>query len=264
MSAPRPIILAHGFLGVGDVGVGPLRVSYFHKIDRALVARGHPIVAPRVHPTGGIATRARQLKEQTLRHLDDLARRGRLPPDGKCIVLGHSMGGLDARHMLAHLGMDDRVRALVTIATPHRGSSFADWAMRNIDSRIGLTAQLARFGLDVQACADLTCTAAVRFNEATPDAPGVAYLSVSAGRPFFQTTPFLMFSQRIIEVVEGLNDGLVSVESAKWGEHLGTWPADHLHTINKRFVMERGPARTGDITPRYLAILDALRARGLM
>ena len=263
-AAATPVVLAHGLLGVGDVGVGPLRLSYFHKIDRAIAARGHPVVAGRVHPTGGIETRAAQLKQQILRSLDDLHRRGKLPPDGKCVVVGHSMGGLDARHMLAHLGMADRVSALVTVATPHRGSPFADWTMRHFDTRLGIARRAAFFGLDMRAWADLTTESCRRFNERTPDAPGVAYFSVSSGRPFIQTSPFLMFSERLIAASEGLNDGLVSVTSATWGEHWGTWPADHLHTINKRFVYERADARTGDITPRYLDLLDRLANRKLL
>jgi hypothetical protein len=54
---------------------------------------------------------------------------------------------------------------------------------------------------------------------------------------------------------EGENDCLVSVTSANWGTHLGVWPADHWHTINKRFVIElKNP--TGDIVPYYLNAID--------
>jgi hypothetical protein len=48
---------------------------------------------------------------------------------------------------------------------------------------------------------------------------------------------------------------LVSVSSATWGRHLETWPADHLHLVNKRLMPEiRNP--TGDIVPYYLRALD--------
>ena len=40
---------------------------------------------------------------------------------------------------------------------------------------------------------------------------------------------------KVIHDAEGENDSLVSVKSAVWGKHLGTWPADHWHTINKRW-----------------------------
>ena len=64
-------------------------------------------------------------------------------------------------------------------------------------------------------------------------------------------------SRRIVHGAEGENDGLVSITSAQWGQHLATWPADHWHTINHRMVVEiKQP--TGDITPYYLKILDQL------
>jgi triacylglycerol lipase len=67
--------------------------------------------------------------------------------------------------------------------------------------------------------------------------------------------PFYYHSHKIIGDAEGENDGLVSVASAKWGEHLGTWPVDHLHAVNRRVVVEMRE-RTGDVTPRYLEVLD--------
>jgi hypothetical protein len=66
-----------------------------------------------------------------------------------------------------------------------------------------------------------------------------------------------MHSHKVVADIEGDNDGLVSVASSTWGQHLGVWPADHWHTINKRFVVEvKNP--TGDITPRYLAAMDQI------
>lgn len=263
-----PVVLAHGLLGLliglGEVRLGPLRAGYFLGIDRAIAARGHPVLAPLVHPTGGIAARAAMLKAQLLRGLDDLDRRGRLPADGKCVLFGHSMGGLDCRHMLAHLGMADRVRALVTVATPHRGSPVADWAARHIERQLSLTAQLARFGFDLHATRDLTADACRRFNQRTPDAPGVRYFSVSAGRPGAEVSPLLRWSERIVAAAEGLNDGLVSVASAQWGTHWETWPVDHFHTINRRVVLGREALHGEDIAPRWAGLLDRLAAEGLV
>jgi len=49
-----PIVLHHGFMGIGDIVLGPLKLSYFRGIDRALAERGHPLIVSRVHPTGSI------------------------------------------------------------------------------------------------------------------------------------------------------------------------------------------------------------------
>ena len=40
-------------------------------------------------------------------------------------IVGHSMGGLLARHYIQHCGGDRRVKTLVTLGTPHRGTPTA-------------------------------------------------------------------------------------------------------------------------------------------
>jgi hypothetical protein len=87
----------------------------------------------------------------------------------------------------------------------------------------------------------------------------VKYFSVSAARPWNLVPPFALPSWRIIHDKEGENDGLVSVKSSTWGTHLGVWPADHWHTLNRRYVIElKDP--TGDITPYYLKALERVVA----
>src|SRR3954449_8855605 len=116
-----PVVLHHGLFGFGEINAGPVKLSYFGRIARGISGRGHPVILSSVHPTAGVATRARQLKETVLRQLEIIGR-----PKEKVIVVAHSMGGLDARYMISRLGMDDRVEALLTLAPPHRGSPFAD------------------------------------------------------------------------------------------------------------------------------------------
>ena len=251
-----PIVLHHGVLGFGNFEIARIKVSYFGGgIESAFTARGHPLIKARVHPTAGIATRARELKELILRQLDVFGAAGE-----SVIIFAHSMGGLDARYMIHHLGMAPRVRALVTISTPHRGSAYADWCQKNIGRIGGLS--LARFlRLDVQALHDLTIDGCRRFNQDVPDSPMVRYYSVSGSRPWRKIPPFALHSWKVIHDVEGENDCLVSVKSSIWGKHLGVWPADHLHQINRRFVI--GGDGVGDITPYYLNVLDALAQDGV-
>ena len=252
-----PIVLHHGVLGLGNVQIANVRLPYFSGgIEPALASRGHSLIPTRVHPTAGIATRARQLKAIILRQLKILGR----PNDG-VIVIAHSMGGLDARHMIHRLGMASRVRALVTIATPHRGSPYADWCLKNVGHRLG-GLSLARFlKLDVQSMSDLTTAACRRFNDETPDSPLVKYYSVSGSRPWHRIPPFLLHSWKIVHDAEGENDCFVSVGSSIWGKHLGIWPVDHLREINRNLAIDFDGV--SDVTPFYLAALDALAADGI-
>ncbi|KAI9505737.1 Alpha/Beta hydrolase protein, partial [Coemansia spiralis] len=46
----------------------------------------------------------------------------------KINILGHSMGGLDARYLITHIRSKNySVESLTTVCTPHRGSPFMDW-----------------------------------------------------------------------------------------------------------------------------------------
>ena len=224
MTPPRlraPIVLVHGLFGYSQIRVGrwPVR-SYFRGIAAHLESAGNRVLTPRLHPTRSVADRAAQLRDFVVRHA----------PDGPVHLIGHSMGGLDARLATARLGLADRVASVTTVGTPHRGSSFADW----------MTARFARlvnpvldyFGLPHAAFHDLTAAAAVAFNAAVPDAPGVRYFSVAGdcsgpwlGMPW-------RISHRIVGAAEGPNDGVVSVASARWGEHCEVWGGDHLNLIN--------------------------------
>ena len=241
-----PVVLHHGFLSFGQIRLGKLRIRGFRGIHSAIAERGHRVILESVHPTASIERRARMLK----RSIEASVGAGE-----KVIVFGHSRGGLDCRYMTTHLGMADRVAALVTVCTPHRGSPYADWAMKNVGDRLGGRRLVTLMDWDMNALNDLTLARCAEFNLATPDVAGVRYYSISGARPWHRVPAFYYHSHKLITEAEGENDGVVSVSSAKWGEHLGTWPVDHLHAVNRRMVVEVRE-RTGDVTPRYLEVLD--------
>ena len=249
-----PIVLHHGLMGYTNIHIGPLRWSYFQGIDRAILQRGFPLVVTAVHPTAGVLTRARQLKQCIRENLAKIA------PEEKIVILAHSLGGLDARYMLTHLGMARFVKALVTISTPHRGSAFADWCVRHVGQRLGAFRICKILGLDVQAVSDVTCSQCAKFNAATPDMPGVRYYSVTAASAHENMPVWARHSHKLIFDAQGDNDGLVAVTSGIWGEHLGTWPADHWMTINHRVI----PQVRTDITNLWMKILDRLVSDGIM
>jgi triacylglycerol lipase len=240
-------------MAFGQLRLGPVRFSNFRRIHQAIAARGHPLLLASVHPTASIERRAQMLKrgiEGFLRRLEQ--------PEERLIIFAHSMGGLDCRHMITHLGMDRHIAALITVCCPHRGSTYANWAIENVCDRFGARRLVELLQLDINALDDLTVEACEQFNRRTPDMPGVRYYSISGARPRLLLQPFYYHSWRIIAEKEGDNDGLVSVRSAIWGEHLGTWPVDHLHAVNRRIVPEL-IERTGDVTARYLQVLERVQ-----
>ena len=72
------------------------------------------------HHNLDIETRAKAICEQIIERF----------PGREVNLIGHSMGGLDARYLVTHLQPEAfTVKTLTTIATPHRGSAFADYLL---------------------------------------------------------------------------------------------------------------------------------------
>ncbi|EUC63922.1 triacylglycerol lipase [Rhizoctonia solani AG-3 Rhs1AP] len=131
-----------------------------------------------------------------------------------------------------------RVLSLTTIATPHRGSAFADYFLstlgrRNIPGFVSLMEKLPIGGGDGKAFESLTLDSMRQFNEETPDDPNVHYFSWgSKFEPGVLDALGFGFSHKIIMQKEGPNDGLVSVKSARWGTYLGTLDGvNHLELV---------------------------------
>ena len=222
--APRlrqPIVLVHGLFGFDRLHVGPWTLfEYFRGIPAALRAEGNRVLVARLSPMASVAERAAQLKQQLDRAL----------PNEPFHLIGHSMGGLDARYLISRLGMAERVLSLTTIGTPHRGTTFADWGIRRFAPL--LRPVLDFLGVSYQGFFDLTVASCRRFNDEVPNAPNVRYFSVAGNLRLSWRTPNWWLPARIIERAEGPNDGIVSVASAAWGEWQEIWDADHVELVN--------------------------------
>jgi triacylglycerol lipase len=253
MNVPRlraPVVLVHGLFGFDRVRMGPwVLADYFRGVPEALAAGGNRVQIARLSPTGGIAERAVELQAFLQRHC----------PHDSVHLIGHSMGGLDARYLIAHLGMAARVLSLTTVGTPHRGTPFADWG-------VGRLARVVRpvldfLGLPYQAFYDLTVASCAQFNRSTPDAPEVRYFSVAGQHQLGWHTPEWQLPARIVESAEGPNDGVVSVASARWGQDCEVWEGDHLNLVNwpRRLMPGRCPQ---DHTADYVRLVRRLADEG--
>ena len=102
------------------------------------------------------------------------------------IHYGMMQGGLDCRYLTTHLTHRKfEVLSITTIATPHRGSSFADHFLERVGIErlpqvMSLLDLLPNGGGDGKAFEFLTIENMRRFNEGTPDVPGVKYYSWGA------------------------------------------------------------------------------------
>ncbi len=143
-------------------------------------------------------------------------------------LVAHSMGGLDARWYVGRLGGHRRVASLTTIATPHHGTYVADWGGLRVGRALAGWRRLADLGVDARAFPDLTRAACAIRNAALLDGPTVPTFSYGGARPWWAISVPLQMAFHVLQRVEGPNDGLVSVESARFGTYLGTLDADHF------------------------------------
>ena len=172
--------------------------------------------------------------------------------------------------MISQLGVE--VASLTTIATPHRGSPVADYLINpggviHLPKLYGL---ISRTGLGTQAFEQLTTKYMVEeFNETIRDVEDTKYYSFGAdmGEPGLFST--FRRSYKVIEKQEGGNDGLVSVESSRWGEYQGTlMGVSHLDLINwsnrVRWAMREvmGMRRNFNAVAFYLGVADMLAKEG--
>jgi triacylglycerol lipase len=251
-SVPRhPVVFCHGMLAMTMLRMQvPEDTNYFAHLRPFLRERGVEALYPNVAPTGGVASRAEQLRDLIHRWTDEPIN-----------LIAHSMGGLDARYLITHLGMADRVASLTTIAAPHRGTTVADWFCLNYRQRVPLLLALEAFGINVDGFRDCRTDACQVFNERTPDAAGVRYFSYTAAVPSSRVSPLLRRAWNILTPAEGPNDGLVSVRSAAWGQVLGMLSVDHFaQTPDGLFVR---PGENFDALNFYGRLIENLAHRGL-
>ncbi|KEF56898.1 triacylglycerol lipase [Exophiala aquamarina CBS 119918] len=267
---PRyPIVLAHGLMGFDELRLAGQylpSLHYWRGIKDAFNEHGIECITTAVPTTGSIDERAKALYSQILEKL----------PAEPVNIVAHSMGGLDARYLISRLCPDPttefQVASLTTVATPHRGSSAADMLFRDIgpDLLPRLYRLLERLKISSGAFSQLTTPYInSRFNPVTPNSASTRYFSYGA-----TATPHLLsvfrISHDLLAEVEGPNDGLVSVRSARWGEYKGTLVGvTHLDLINWTNRIKNVAARLGLVEQKfnavafYLGVADMLAKEGL-
>ncbi len=193
----------------------------------------------------------------------------------KVNIIAHSKGGLDSRVAIANFGSAHYVASLTTINTPHNGCIFAEYLLNKCPKSIkdyvsnNYNAALIKFGDKspdfIGAITDLTMTKCVARNEVTPNQEGILYESIASYCNKARHVRFPMnFSHRIVKHFDGKNDGLVSIESAKWGssyrllEPKGKRGISHgdLIDLNRENIIDF------DVREFYVELVSSLKNRG--
>lgn len=235
-----PIVLAHGIarfdvlleilkqkLKLPDTDVGE-RFHYFKGIKPHLEAQGFTVFHPNQDFAGPVALRSEQLKQRVE---EVLAQTGA----AKVHIIAHSMGGLDARHMIVDLGMAEKVASLTTIGTPHRGTILADHVLSH--GGVLLMDVLSRI-TNVDGFVDLTIASCEQFNQRAEDSEArneVVYQTYASAEDFRRVFAPLIPSWLFIREHEGRNDGLVPFASQQWRQELVASDGGRKQVVRKEF-----------------------------
>jgi len=240
-----PIVLAHGVCRFDALLNDALdldnnddpeldNLHYFKGIRTMLKQKGYIVYHSNVAWAAGVEKRADDLKESLLKILKETRTE-------KVNIIAHSMGGLDARHMMFNDRNDgeiyQRIASLTTISTPHEGSPFADWGLDNLTL---LHLLIQKLGVDLSALKDLRTDTCKTFNEHQDvkefemACKGTIKFQTYAGKQdVWGVFSGLKIPFEIIRKTEGENDGMVSVRSARWRDEYFKGTLDKTDHLNE-------------------------------
>ena len=259
-----PVILVHGVF-FRDWQI----FNYWGRIPGELIKNGAEIYYGNQQSAAKVEKSGNEIKEIIFEILNKSGAE-------KVNIIAHSKGGLDTRYAVSCLGMDRYVASLTTINTPHRGCKWVDkilkkvpeWLLKFVTKRYNsLFKRLGDKNPDfLNALMDLTSENCNNLNRIMEDKDGVVYQSFMSVMSKESSDGFpLNISYKLAEKSDGENDGLVGVESAKWGEFRSL-----ISTKNKRGVshgdvidLKREDIKGFDVRELYVGILKELKEKGL-
>lgn len=262
-----PIFLVHG-MGIRDFK----HINSWGRIPSTLRKNGFTVFQGMQDANGTIEDNAKVLKKSIL---DAIAQTG----CEKVNIIAHSKGGLDARYMISHLEMADKIASLTTIQTPHHGSKTVDWLLR-------FPASLVKFGCAVtdlfmrilgdknpktyEVIQYFKTAVMMDFNSKTPDSAKVYYQSFAFIMKHWNSDMFMWLPHLVVKHIEGDNDGLLTPDAVKWGNFMGVYTGNSRRGIShcdevdirRRRLTSKEGEQISDMSHFYLDVAKKLADRG--
>lgn len=249
----HPIVLVHGMGGFDEIG--PL--DYFYGVPELLRNAGYEVHVALTDPFNGSDVRAGQLALYVDRVLACTGH-------PRVNLVAHSQGGIDARWLVHGLGYADRVASVTTLATPHRGTPIADIVLGLVEGPqveiadtladvLGLLWPAPEEGADVTAALwSVSQAGTAALQDLWPEDPAVPWYSWTGVSGIFTDPDLACLGAEVPPPSRGdlvhpvlaptflalgggtvPNDGLVPVESARWGVFRGCIAADHMDEVGQ-------------------------------
>lgn len=243
-----PIVLAHGIarfdaisndiLDLDNTEDDALDLLHYYKGVRTMLEKKgfRARHAEGVAWADSIKVRSLQLRDAVLRVLAETQAE-------KVNIIAHSMGGLDARHMMFNDRLKGKIHkkvaSITTISTPHEGSAMADFLVANKQAFGHLFDAL---GISVDGLDDVTIAACAAFNaksesferELLADPAAFTFQTYAGVAEIWNVFAPLKIPYAIVRKKQGPNDGFVARDAAKFRgrDHVEVLKnTDHLNEL---------------------------------
>lgn len=202
----------------------------------------------------------------------------------KVNIIAHSKGGIDVRYAISKLGLEDKIASVTMISSPNHGSKtldklfsiFGEWLFKFLAVFVNLWFKILGdkkpdfFRVTKQFCSSYMES----FNKEITDSPSILYQSFAGKMKNPFSDIFMWFMNFVMKFCDGENDGLVSVESAKWGNFRGVIEGQkllgisHAHEVdayrtNPKLKEANGlPKNSKTIRDFYINLIAELKEEG--
>ena len=256
-----PIVLLHG-TGSRDRE----HISCWGRIPKALENQGAVVYFGNQDAWGTIEENAIVVKKNIDAVLSEA-------DCGKVNIIALSKGGLEARYMIHKFDMGEKIASLTTISTPHYGSKTMDFLCNKQKYLMKLASvfvnRFYRWLGDkkpdfYRTCNQFTTAYSKQFNFEILDSDSTYYQSYASLMKKSHSDMLLFFPHLVVKWFDGDCDGIVSVNSAKWGEFKGVITGNGIRGISHSDLrdLRRRDGSGTDIVGVYIDIVRDLKERG--
>ena len=260
-STRYPLLMVHG-VGFRDFHY----FNYWGRIPRELVRNGARVYYGHQEAWGTVEDNAHILREKIRQIKSETGCE-------KVNIIAHSKGGLDSRYLISALHMEQDVASLTTINTPHEGSVLVDFLKRLPDPVYRRVCHWidVYFGKLGDSCPDayhasyqLSAAYAREFNQKYTDVPGVYYQSYGSLMRSGFSSKLLCVPYWLLKKLDGPNDGLVTVQSARWTNFRGIVTSSRLRGISHGDMIDltREDYQGFDVLEFYVKLVEELKKMG--
>lgn len=259
-----PILLVHGFIFRDNK-----HLNYWGRIPGQLEINGATVYYGQHSSALSVEDSAEELKAR----IETIANETGCK---KLNIIAHSKGGLDCRYAISNCGIADKVASLTTVNTPNKGCPYADRLLRIIPrfiQRYWATAYNTAahklgdpapdFMAGVNSLTESSCNEKFDIDEVFD---GIFCQSVGSTLKHPRHAQFpLNIAASIVRHYDGENDGLVPIDSFRWGEKFVLLHSNKNRGISHGDIVDMNRSNLPDFDVRefYVQLVADLKCRGL-